>query len=124
MTAILSPHLSVERGEGITIARLRDREIQDVFGEGGNLRAIAEELRRLVEDGGAASLLVDLSDVEFMCTAMLGELLRLKKRVEEVRGQLILCGLVAPLVREVFRITCLDRHFEIVDAAWVALARP
>jgi anti-anti-sigma factor len=123
MTAVLYPHLSVEHGDGITIARLRDREIWDVYGEAGNIPAIAEELLGLVEDGGAKSLLVDLSDVEHMCTAMLGEFLRLKRRIEEVHGQLILCGLTAPLVREVFRITCLDRHFVIVDAAWVALAR-
>ena len=47
----------------------------------------------------------------------------LKKRIEEGRGQMILCGLNAPPVREVFRVTCLDRRFEIVEAAWVALAR-
>jgi anti-anti-sigma factor len=123
MTAIVYPHLSVEQGDGITIARLRDREIWDVYGEAGNVPAIAEALRGLIEDAGATSLLVDLSDVEFMCTAMLGELFRLKARLEEVQGQLILCGLTAPLVREVFRISGLDRHFEIVEAAWVALAR-
>jgi anti-anti-sigma factor len=123
MAAVHSPHLCVERGDGITIARLRDRQIWDPYGEDGNLRAVASELRGLVEDGETTSLLLDLSDVEFLCGAMLAELLRLQRMLEATRGQLILCGLNAPLVREVFRITCLDRHFDIVDAGWVALAR-
>jgi len=119
----MSTPFSVEQVDGITLVRFLDREIWEVYGEGGNVSAAAEELHELVEDRAARLVLLDFSDVEYVCSAMLGELLRLKKRLEAVDGKLILCGLTAPRVREVFRITRLERYFEIIDAAWVAFAR-
>ncbi len=119
MTTVPAP-LAVEQVAGITLVRILDREIWEVYGEGGNVSAVAEELHEFVEQRGARLILVDFSEVEFLCSAMLGELLRLKKQVEAAGGKLTLCGLTTSRVREVFRITHLERCFEIVDAAWVA----
>src|SRR4051812_3252994 len=123
MSATLQPNLAVERVETITIVRFLDREIWEVLEEGGNVRATAEALRELVENDGTTNLLLDFGDVEILCSAMIGVLLGLRRHFQAVRGRLMLCGLRAPLVREVFRVTCLDRHFEIVDDSWGALDR-
>jgi anti-anti-sigma factor len=123
MTTIASNHLAVEHVDGITLVRFLDHDITEVYGDGGNVSDVARELRELVTDGGARLVVIDLAAVEFLCSAMLGELVRLKKILAAVRGKLILCGLTSPSVREVFAITGLNRHFDIVEAAWVAFAR-
>jgi len=123
MTTIASNHLAVEHVDGITLVRFLDRDIMEVHGDGGNVSDVARELRELVTYGGATLVVIDLAAVEFLCSAMLGELVRLKKMLATVRGQLILCGLTSPVVREVFAITGLNRYFDIVDAAWLAFAR-
>jgi anti-anti-sigma factor len=120
MTTTVPAPLSVEQVNGITLVRILDREIWEVYGEGGNLSAVAQQLHAFVERRGARLMLIDFSEVEFLCSAMLHELIRLKQRLEAVGGNLTLCGLTSARVREVFQITHLQRYFQIVDAAWVA----
>jgi anti-anti-sigma factor len=66
-------------------------------------------------------VLLDFSRVTFMSSMALGMLVRVNKRCKEFKAALKLCGVSAE-IREVFKITGMDKIFEIHDDAAAALA--
>jgi anti-sigma B factor antagonist len=83
----------------------------------------AAELRermRSAIDGGASTVVVDLSDAAVVDSTSLGVLLRAMKRLREQDGQI---RLVVPRaeVRRVFEITMLDRIFPLHETQEEAL---
>jgi len=73
-----------------------------------------------LEAASCRKILVDFQAVEFMSSAMLGKIVQLHKRCKADKIKLKLCGISAnPL--EVFRITRLDKLFEIHKDAAAAL---
>ena len=82
----------------------------------------APELRNAINaalDGGAAGLVVDLSEATFIDSMTLGVLLGAVKRLRPSGGKVsIVC--VDPHIRRIFEITLLDRVFSLhtdLDAA-------
>ena len=77
-------------------------------------------------DGGAASLIVDLSDATFVDSMTLGVLLGAVKRLRPHGGKVaVVC--VSPHIRRIFEITLLDRvcaHHETLAAARQAARSP
>lgn len=63
-------------------------------------------------DQGVCNLAVDLSDVEFVDSAALAELVRAMKRCREANGELTLVSPSAP-VRVILELTKLDAAFAI-----------
>ena len=73
-------------------------------------------LRKEVLKGNVASrLLLDFSDVAFISSKVLGQVITLDKVVKASGGRLKLCN-VRPEIYELFRLTRLDRVFEIAEA--------
>jgi anti-sigma B factor antagonist len=77
-------------------------------------------------DGGATSLIVDLSDATFVDSMTLGVLLGAVKRLRPHGGKVsVVC--VSPHIRRIFEITLLDRvfalHETLEDAQQAAHAR-
>jgi anti-anti-sigma factor len=74
------------------------------------------DVRRLVQalarGTGVPRVAVDLSCMDHIRSGLMAQLILLKKQVQAVHGKLALCEL-SPLVREVFRRTCIDTLFEI-----------
>src|SRR5512141_1884861 len=64
--------------------------------------ALDDALRQAV-DGGTRNLLVDLGEVEYISSAGLRVFLILAKRMRDLGGRLVLCGLGQP-VRQVFQL--------------------
>ena len=64
--------------------------------------ALDDALRQAV-DQGARNLLVDLGEVEYISSAGLRVFLILAKRMRDLGGRLVLCGLGQP-VRQVFQL--------------------
>ncbi|CAN5606412.1 hypothetical protein BH23PLA1_BH23PLA1_34450 [soil metagenome] len=120
MSSVPHEHLRVEVVEGVTIVHFLDRELTEPY-ESYEAREVGQQLYSLVEDGGYPRLLVSLRDVEYISTYILGKLVGLKRKVEAVGGQLQLCELKAPLVRESFQVTGLDRIFKIHDEESTAI---
>ena len=56
--------------------------------------------------------MIDFSNVKFLTSSVLGLLIRISKKVYEAEGKLRLCS-IAPKILEVFKITRLDKIFEI-----------
>lgn len=75
-----------------------------------------------VAEGGASSVVVDLSDVAFVDSQGLGALLRGTRRLGGGVGRFRLV-VPEPQIRRVFEITALDRVFPLDETREQALAR-
>lgn len=80
-----------------------------------------EDLIRKVVDGGARSLLVDLGRVEYISSAGLRVFLVLAKRMRDLQGRLVLCGMTEP-VRQVFQLAGFMPLFRVEPTQAAALA--
>ena len=109
-------HLRVEIITGITLVSIVDSDLlsEDVIQE------VGDQLLHLVEVMGEAKLVISFRDVRYMSSAMAGQLVKLHKKVAKAKGRLILCGF-SPILREVFRISQLDRLLEIQENEQLAL---
>jgi anti-sigma B factor antagonist len=109
-------HLRVEIITGVTLVSIVDNDLlaEEVIME------VGEQLIRLVEEQGETKLVISFRDVRYMSSAMVGQLVKLHKKVVKVGGRMILCGF-SPTLREVFRISHLDKLLEIQENEQVAL---
>ena len=69
---------------------------------------------------GATTVIMELSEVNFVDSSALAVMVRTMKHCRERNGELILCGLRQP-VRIIFELTRMDKAFRIFDD--VAAAR-
>jgi anti-anti-sigma factor len=84
----------------------------EILFEEAVVRAIGDQLDRLIE-GGETRLLLNFAGVRYLSCALIGRLAALQKeKIAPVRGRIQLCGL-DPLLRDVLRLTHLDRVFDV-----------
>ncbi len=86
-------------------------------------RAVEEAVKHAV-DAGARDLVVDFAGVEYISSAGLRVFLVLAKRMRDLQGRLVLCGLPEP-VRQVFRLAGFMPLFRVepsLDAAVASFA--
>ncbi len=104
-------------------SKLRIRSVEDVtvvcFEESSILDTqlihdIAHELDQLIEAANSKKLVLDFTEVQFFSSSALGILVTLSKKMTEIKGELVVCALVAEL-RKVFKITNLDKLFKFAD---------
>jgi anti-sigma B factor antagonist len=76
------------------------------------IRGIGEELFAVLEKSEERNILLDFRAVQFMSSSALGTLIRFSKRCKEFKANLKLCG-ISPQIFQVFKITGLDKVFEI-----------
>ncbi len=107
--------LKVEEIGDVTVVNFLDRKILDEQ----NIQVIGDQLFSLVEEG-RKKMLLNFANVEYLSSAALGKLITLNKKLQAVRGQLILCN-IDPQIYEVFEITKLDRFFNIQKEEQAAL---
>ncbi len=104
-------HLDVQRQDGVVIVSFLDRKILEEL----NISRIEEELFSIVEAEKQVRIVLDFANVEHLSSRALGTLISLMKRVQGQGGRLALTNIAARLF-EVFRITRLDKSFEIFDS--------
>ena len=107
---VMSTHqrLDVSETGDVTVVRFVDRRILDAT----NIEELGAELIGLVENDDRKKLLLNFTDVEFLSSAALNQLIVLEKRVKGVGGSLKLSNL-RPEIYEVFVITRLNQLFDI-----------
>ena len=108
--------LEVEDMGDIAVVNFVDKKILDEQ----NIQMIGDDLFRLVDELGRRKILLNFRNVEFLSSAALGKLITLNRKVQAVKGKLILCGITKE-IREVFEITKLDKLFVIQQDEQVAL---
>ena len=102
--------------QGVTIVHFSDAKVIDQR----NINLIGAELTEMVEKSGARKMLVNLENVQYLSSAVLGKLISLHKALRMQKGVLKLCSIGAPIF-EVFEITRLDRVFDIYKSEDEAL---
>ena len=102
---------NVEYTNPVTIVRLKDPKILDQH----IVVQLAEELRTLVEEVKKSQLLLVMTEVKFLSSAALNNLVILNRHVAKHSGRIVLAELQEP-VREVFLYTGLNRLFTRVDS--------
>jgi len=77
-----------------------------------NITELGNQMVGYARKQPGVNMLLDFSHVEYISSMVLTELLRLRKTIEMIGGNLRLCG-VGPTVMEVFEITNLKGEFVI-----------
>jgi len=93
-----------------------DRKILDEL----TITQIGERLSELVASEPNPRLLLNFKNVEHLSSAALGMLITLDRQVKEKQGRLKLSN-IRPQILEVFKITRLNRLFEIYESAEEAI---
>lgn len=109
--------IEVSKAGDITVVRFVDRKVLD----DESIQELGKELFDLVEMQNRRQLLLNFANVEFISSATLGKLIVLDRKVKTAKGRLRMCH-IRPEILEVFRITKLDKVFDIRDEEAEALA--
>ena len=112
-----STHLKIRKEGGISVVEFADRKILDEL----SIQQIEDELRRLAEAETGIQLLLNFENVDHLASAALGMLITLQKKVQDQRGALKLSN-INKQIFQVFRITRLNRVFDIHESAEDALS--
>jgi anti-sigma B factor antagonist len=87
----------------ITDERLVDPEV---------IKRTFDDITAIISKTDERQLVLDFAPVKFMASAMLGKLVQLQKKCEEYKAKLKLAA-VSPDILEVFKITKLNKVFDI-----------
>ncbi|MFQ5424163.1 MAG: STAS domain-containing protein [Phycisphaerae bacterium] len=109
--------LKIRDWDGISLVEFSDRKILDEM----CIAEIEDELFKLVETSGSGNLLLSFGNVGHFSSAALGMLLKLKKKVDDQSGTLKLSD-INPQIYDVFKITKLNKKFDIYPSAQKAKA--
>jgi len=109
--------LRITKSGKVTHVEFEDRKILDEL----CIQEIQEELTRLVEEQENQRLLLSFKNVEHLSSAALGMLITLKKKIESRGGKLKLSD-INPQIYEIFKITRLNKIFDIQPTAEEAKA--
>lgn len=111
-----SSHVKIKKTGDVSVVQFADRKILEEL----SIHEIGEELRALSESEPKIKMLLDFSNVDHLASAALGMLITLHKNVQSRNGALKLANINRQIF-QVFRITRLDRMFEIHPSADEAL---
>ena len=109
-------HLTLSKTDGVTVVQFTDPNILDELA----ISEIGDELFGLVDETPPIHLLVSFKNVEHLSSAALGMLITLKNKVDKRSGTLKLSDITSQIF-EVFRITQLNKLFQIYDTTEQAL---
>ena len=102
------PHVKVRDSGGIRVVEFTDRKILDEL----SIHEIGEELGRIIDESNDVKMLLSFKNVDHLSSAALGMLINLNKQVAAKGGALKLSD-ISPQIFEVFKITRLNRLFNI-----------
>lgn len=98
-----------QRGD-IVVGTVRAASVLDAM----NVARFGKEVAAYVQKKPGVKLLLNFEHVDYLSSAVLSELLTLKKLIEDENGQLRLCALSTD-IQQVFQITNLDKVFVIYE---------
>ncbi len=109
-------HITVSKNNGVNVVEFNDRKILDEL----SIAELGDQLRQVAESEQAVRMLLNFENVEHLSSAALGMLITLDQLVKKQKGKLKLSN-IHPQIYEVFKITRLNKLFEIHDSAAQAL---
>ena len=96
--------------DGILTVAFNDSRLLDE----SKLEQLGGDLIAQLNDTTEERVILDFRSVQFMSSSMLGKLVQVQKKCKEFKVHLKLCS-ISPDIRQVFKITKLDKLFEIED---------
>jgi anti-anti-sigma factor len=104
------PAIMTQTNADVLVVYFTDAQILDE----SKIQQISEELMAVVNKCPSSKLLLNFNQVKFMSSSVLGRLVHLNKKCKTEKVDLKLCN-IAPEIMEVFKITRLNRVFDIYD---------
>ena len=101
--------LSVNEVDGVAVITFMESAAMI---EGEKVEALSKELFGLIESKKYKKILLNLYNAGYMSSAMLAQLVRLHRKLQETKGRVRLCCLRPP-VMDAFKVSQFDRLFEI-----------
>lgn len=98
---------------GFTMRMLNDEE---------NIEQLGQELFSLVEQYNWLKLVLDLSNVDYLTSSVLGKLITLHRKLHRIKGRLVLFGL-SPGVDSILRTSKLLTYFSVAESCDAAIAQ-
>jgi anti-sigma B factor antagonist len=108
MSATKQPLLDFRSDGPISIGTIRTSSVLSAV----NVAEFGNEVLGYIKEHPKLNLLLNFENVDYLSSAVLTELLRINKAMQETGGRLHLCA-VSATIREIFEITNLDRIFII-----------
>lgn len=109
--------LQIFERDGVTNVEFVESNILDEV----CIRRIGDELTSVVERKGLPKLVLDFNNVSALSSSALGMLITLNTKIADKNGKLALACIKGP-ISDVFRITKLDKAFDIHDSIGEALS--
>lgn len=98
---------------GFTMRMLNDEE---------NIEQLGQELFSLVEQSNWLKLVLDMTNVEYVTSSVLGKLITLHRKLHRNKGKLVLFGL-SPGVDSILRTAKLLTYFSVAESCDAAIAQ-
>ncbi len=112
-----SSRLSVEQNDNLFEVGFLDRNIL----EEATIQQIGDELEALILSTPNPKLLLDFENVEHLSSAALGTLITVSNKIRDpARGGQLRLANIRPQIYDVFRITKLNKLFQIHDSTEAA----
>ncbi|MGH7145151.1 MAG: STAS domain-containing protein [Planctomycetota bacterium] len=106
--ALTKPRLMTQIQEDICIVTIQDATILDER----NIVMLGKDLEKLVDEQHYIQMIIDMTHVSYLSSAVLGKLMALYKKIKAEKGHLKLCNVKAE-IRPIFAVTQLDKVIEI-----------
>ena len=110
--------LDTQSNGDVTLVFFRDAAILDET----NVEELGRNLFDISDKGLKMKMLINFEKIEYLSSAVLGKLVALHKKMKKEKATLKLCCM-RPNIFEIFKITKLDKLFEIHKDAETALAK-
>jgi anti-sigma B factor antagonist len=94
--------------DGILTFVFEDARILDEV----KLEEVSRDLQEMLNKTTEERVILDFRNVKFMSSSMLGKLIQINKKAGEFKVKLKMCS-IDPEIRQVFKITKLDKVFDI-----------
>ena len=108
--AAIKARISVENvSRGVIITFTSEKILEE-----REISALELSIVPIIEQAGVPNIVLNFENVKFLSSAVLGLLIRISKKIYQRSGQLKLCCINSKIF-EIFKITRLDRVFDIYD---------
>lgn len=102
----------IQAYDNIVLAKvMRERVLDHLV-----INTIDQEFRKMIDRYPRISLVLDLSDVQYLSSMFLGKIIALFKGVQASRGRMTIAGVRGPL-KPLFKATHLDKLIPFADEA-------
>ena len=113
----INPWFRVTQQQAINILHLSLPDTLDSI----DMDRLIEDIMQSLSGRASGRWVIDLTEVRYMGSSILGLMVNIRERVRQSRGRLVICGMSNDLLR-VFQTCCLERLFTISQTIGDAVA--